>query len=126
MLLPAVGAANRVFGFTRVQNALAVTPERGGRQLTTENALYVVAIVELAARRGPFRANCLQRSMVTWWFLRRRGLTTSIRFGVRPTSLDQRPDFHAWLEHDGVVLNDDDDIGERFFPFDHFVDGTYS
>ena len=78
-------------------------------------------LVEAAARRGPWPANCLQRSTVLWWLLRRRGVETDLRIGVR-----RRPGstggesllFHAWVEHDGLVLNDAPDIRSRFATFD--------
>ena len=86
----------------------------------------MIRMIELAARRGVFRANCLHRSMVTWWMLRRRGVDTDIRFGVRPRP-GQRPDFHAWVECDGVVLNDDPSISDEFLPFDGpLVGGSWS
>nr|MDQ3012458.1 lasso peptide biosynthesis protein [Acidobacteriota bacterium] len=34
-------------------------------------AKQVTAIVELAARSGFFKANCLQRSLTLWWMLKR-------------------------------------------------------
>ena len=37
----------------------------------------------IAANRGPYRATCLRRSLLLLWLLRRRGITASIRFGVR-------------------------------------------
>lgn len=80
--------------------------------------------VEVAARRGPWPANCLQRSLVLWFLLRRRGLPAELRIGVRRT-----PDtgtggpllFHAWVEQDGVVLNDAPDMRERFATFDRAI-----
>lgn len=82
-------------------------------------------VVEVAAHRGPWRANCLQRSLTLWWFLRRRGLSGDLRIGVR-----RRPggppgartlDFHAWVEHEGAVLNDAPDVRERFATFDRAI-----
>lgn len=82
-------------------------------------------IVEVVARRGPWPANCLQRSVVLWWFLRRRGISSEIRIGVRrrpaTASGSQGLDFHAWVELDGVVLNDRSDIRGRFATFDRAI-----
>ena len=121
VLLPTVAVANRIFGFMRVQLLLAATthePRSDHGTLGVDEVATVVAMVEIAAHRGVFRANCLHRSMVTWWILRRRGVDTIIRFGVRPSAGGQRPDFHAWVERDGLVLNDHPKIADEFFPFD--------
>ena len=73
----------------------------------------VAAGVEAAAI--VWRANCLQRSMTLWWMLRRRGQAADLRIGVR--SEPERPAFHAWVEQNGVVLNDSPDVADRFAPF---------
>ncbi len=74
--------------------------------------------VQVAAAYGPWPANCLQRSVVLWWFLRRRDLESELRIGVRRDPETGALDFHAWLEHDGVVLNDRGDVRERYATFE--------
>ena len=84
-------------------------------------ARRIAWVVEVAARYGPWPANCLQRSVTLWWFLARRGIPSELRIGVR-----RRPgataggdlDFHAWIEHGGLVLNDVSDVRRRFATFD--------
>ena len=49
-------------------------------------------------------ANCLHRSIVLWWLLRRQGVACHIRFGVRKGGTALRA--HAWVEHRDTVLND--------------------
>jgi hypothetical protein len=81
--------------------------------------------VQVAAKRGLWPANCLQRSVVLWWFLARRGLASDLRIGVRrrpdAPSASRSMDFHAWVELDGVVLNDGPDVRERFATFDRAI-----
>lgn len=48
------------------------------------------------------RAYCLQRSTVTTWMLRRRGVAADLVIGVRPAPIDS----HAWVEVGGQVVND--------------------
>src|ERR671922_281433 len=48
------------------------------------------------------RAYCLQRSSVTTWMLRRRGLAAELVIGYRPVPVDS----HAWVEVRGQVVND--------------------
>jgi hypothetical protein len=47
-------------------------------------------------------AYCLQRSAVTTWLLRRRGVPATVVIGYRPVPIDS----HAWVEVDGKVVND--------------------
>jgi hypothetical protein len=60
--------------------------------------------------------NCLQRSVVLWRVLRRRELEAELRIGVRKEAAGGRQ-FHAWVEHDGEVLNDVPHVRERFTTF---------
>lgn len=48
------------------------------------------------------RVYCLQRSSVTTWMLRRRGIRAELVIGYRPVPVDS----HAWVEVDGRVVND--------------------
>ena len=82
------------------------------RALGVIEALRVARLVQLAADRGPVRANCLERSLVLWALLRRRGIDSDLRIGARKHG--ERLEGHAWVEWDGVVLNDADDAQERF------------
>jgi hypothetical protein len=89
-----------------------------------EPARRLAWVVEVAARRGPWPANCLQRSVVLWLMLRWQGLPGEVRIGVRrppPGAADRRPAFHAWVEQDGTVLNDAPDIRARFATFDRAI-----
>jgi acyl-CoA synthetase (NDP forming) len=58
--------------------------------------------VDLAA--GRLRATCLTRSLVLQRMLAARGITTDLRVGVRKGG--QGLEAHAWLECDGVPVND--------------------
>jgi hypothetical protein len=75
-------------------------------------------VVYAGSAYGPWPANCLQRSVVLWWFLRRRGLDGQLRIGVRRDPQLQKLTFHAWVEYDDVVLNDAIDVRERYVVFD--------
>lgn len=85
-----------------------------------ERALRVAELVDVASRQGPFRAPCLPRSLVLWGLLRKRGMDARLRIGVRrgPNGFDA----HAWVEHDGAVLNDRPDVAERYKPFGRSIE----
>ena len=72
-------------------------------------------MVQVAARHSPFHLLCLPRSLALWWLLRRQGIGSDLRIGVTPK--ESRLEAHAWVEFMGVALNDQDDVHERFAPF---------
>lgn len=82
-----------------------------------ERAERIAWCVQVAAAYGPWPANCLQRSVVLCWFLRRQGLTGDLRIGVRRIAPDTL-DFHAWVEHEGAVINDRRDVKQTYAAFD--------
>ncbi|MES2937369.1 MAG: lasso peptide biosynthesis B2 protein [Pseudomonadota bacterium] len=72
-------------------------------------------LVNLAARRGPFPASCLTRSLVLQWLLRRHGIAAQLRIGVR--RLQGPLDAHAWVEYGGVPVNDRADVANDYAVF---------
>jgi hypothetical protein len=83
--------------------------------LSLEQMTRLGALVNLAARHAPGPATCLTRSLLLRWLLRRRGVESDLRIGVK---LDQgRLDAHAWVEVVGVPINDSQDVGQRFAAF---------
>jgi len=90
-----------------------------------DEARRLAWVVDGTARRGPWKANCLQRSLVLWWFLLRRGVSSEIRIGVRrrpgAPSGSRQLDFHAWVECQGLVLNDRANVREVFATFDRAI-----
>lgn len=76
----------------------------------------VAALVDACARRSPIAVSCLTRSAVLAWLLRRRGIAARLRVGVR--ILDGRMEAHAWLEHEGVPLNDTVQAVKHFQTFE--------
>lgn len=76
-------------------------------------------IVDIAARRGPFRTPCLARALTLQWLMRRHGLATELRLGVRKVS--GQLDAHAWIELHGQPLMESADVHQRFAPFEPFA-----
>ena len=58
--------------------------------------------VAMAAAFYPGRAECLERSLVLYYVLRRQGVAVRYCHGVRPSLLTA----HAWIEYGGEVVND--------------------
>jgi hypothetical protein len=120
--LPLAALALRRYKLRRLQSILGRGPVHRAppaaaraRRVEAERLAWVV---QVAAAYGPWPANCLQRSLVLWWFLRRQGLSGDLLIGVRRNPATDALDFHAWVEHDGVVINDRRDVRSRYATFD--------
>ena len=61
-----------------------------------------------------FSADCLEESLALWWLLRRNGIDPDFRIGVR--TITGRFESHAWVEYQGMVLNDMDRISIIYTP----------
>lgn len=122
VVLPAVALALRMRGLRWVQARLRLgepTPGTGVGDVGL--ARRIAWCVYAGAAHGPWPANCLQRSVVTLWYLKRRQIEGQLRIGVR-RGTDGRLDFHAWVEHDGHVINDEPDVRRRYATFDRAVE----
>lgn len=126
VLLPIAAVVLRRWGLQSVQRRLADEANSATRQIGSDptaidEARRLAWVVDGVARRGPWKGNCLQRSLLLWWFLLRRGFASEIRIGVRRRPGTRDLDFHAWVECDGVVMNERADVRERFATFDRAI-----
>jgi hypothetical protein len=119
LALPLVVLGLRCFGLRRVQARLQQglsRPLRSDDQRTgLDQARATAHLVQVAARHGFFRPTCLAQSLVLWWLLRRQELAGELRIGVKPEP--DRLEAHAWVEFQGLALNDNEDVSQRFAPF---------
>jgi hypothetical protein len=126
-ILPMAELRLRTGGFKKAM-AWAASPDASESGLEPAGELGLARETAFAlavgANYGIWKPRCLTRSLALGWFLRRRGIPFDIRVGVPSGKgfLDsgEAPDFtaHAWVETQGVVLNDRDDIASEFSPFD--------
>jgi transglutaminase superfamily protein len=77
-------------------------------------ARQIARIVAMASRHTLTANTCLHRSLALWWVLGRRGLDSHLKMGARLN--DGRLDAHAWVEHSGVVINDDPEVTGGYTP----------
>jgi hypothetical protein len=91
-------------------------PGPGGRTSDPPAPLErLVWLVEASANHYVRPVSCLKRSIALRNLLARRGLAATITLGVGHDGCAPRP--HAWLEHEGRVLNDAPDVARRYAPF---------
>lgn len=114
LLLPLVASGLRLFGFRRVRAALGAGNVRAPRY-DLPASRDVARLVDGAAHWNPVPARCLARSLVLCYLLRRQNLAAELHIGVART--EGHIAFHAWVEHDGVALNDSQDVAARYASF---------
>ena len=121
LIVPAL----RVWGFRRVyaflqraapaQHSAPSTPAAEERP-AVEELKNLGRLVNAAANHSPIRTACLTRSLALWWLLRRRRIDCDLRIGV----CNEGGEFeaHAWVEYDGVAINDSPGSVGRFAAFE--------
>jgi len=113
MLLPLFWIGLRIFGLQRFQAWLNRSAVVGRPSPRREELAAMGALVNTA---GAYVAGtCLTRSLLLSWLLRRKGVRSELRIGVRLENGGLEA--HAWVEHEGRPINDTDDVAERFAAF---------
>ncbi len=114
--LPFVRAALRVLGFRRCHGGLRwLTPARirpAADPPVLDDVARLAQLVRAAAQHGMMNRNCLTESLAIWWLLRRRGLDSDIRIGVRKEGGGL--DAHAWVEWAGMSLDEHREVSRSF------------
>jgi hypothetical protein len=123
LVLPIVRLGLRVFSFRKFQVVLQHLAPRIGASRSSaaevERARLVARMLRALQTHGAVQATCLPESLALWWMLRRRRLPAELCLGARKDA--QVFEAHAWVELAGAVLNDTDDVHQRFAPFDRSV-----
>ena len=111
LLLPVVAALLRARGMERTRAWL----DRLGRRVRGDTSTLVPREIATLVGAAAFlvRARCLSRSLVLWHFLRDRNARAEVRLGVAKLE-DGSLCAHAWVEFDGLPLNDGPGVRERY------------
>jgi hypothetical protein len=119
-LLPFVSLGLRALGFARMHKALAFRTLNTPTHSTTMRDIEALSeALSLAAGQCPFPVSCLTRSLLLSWLLTRRQVANQLRIGVRMDGDVLQA--HAWVECEGVPVNDSRDVATRFAAFDETV-----
>lgn len=103
-------------GFERTWSCIRKHAQRIelAERVDADVVLRLERTVAMAAALYPGRAQCLERSLVLYWCLRRRGIAASYRMGVQTYPFLA----HAWIEYDGRPINDVPEHVRRFRPIE--------
>jgi hypothetical protein len=121
VLLALTNIGLRVLGFRRWKALLERNSERDCRRgaLPTTDAMMHAERIARAVRSAALRKrpspSCLQRSVVLWYLLRRRGLPADLCIGGRRGEAGFEA--HAWVEYAGLALNNGGDTHEGYARF---------
>jgi Transglutaminase-like superfamily len=120
LLFPLITLSLRLRGFRATERWLhsalgkpAVAP------LSADAASHIQMVSRMvlaAARHSFFAATCLERSLVLWWLLARRGIASQLRIGVRKTG--DKFEAHAWVEYDGAAIGEPEATHLHYAAFD--------
>ena len=123
VLLPAISVSLRLRGFLATQETLqklSAAPNAGKYLdqgvVSGERVKMAVRMVNAAARYGVGQPTCLEKSLMLWSLLRQQGTASSLRIGARKA--DGKLEAHAWVERDGVALNEPGDEHRHYATFD--------
>jgi hypothetical protein len=100
----------RFLGLARTLSILAPTNSAGGGWPRAASWLPT------AVRYCPGGSHCLGRSVALLALLRRGGVAAELRIGVR--KLEPDVEAHAWVEVNGVPVNDAQDVARRYNTFE--------
>jgi len=120
LLLPLVDFGLRTLGYRRLHGFLAVHPRNlpkyeGWEIDAIEASKNVSTLVTVASRYGLYHATCLRRSLLIWWLLRRKGIQTELRIGVK--KVDGQLVAHAWIKLGNEIITDSTDVERDFSAF---------
>ena len=121
VLIPWAAVYVRLFGVRKLERAAGENAESnagagqtGNEQLAKARA--AARMIEAASRNGIARGNCLSKSVALWWLLKRKDISAELRIGARKAGRELEA--HAWVELDGQILNDADDVRDSYAAFD--------
>jgi len=109
----------RFWGLPRFQARLQRSEMGGNATMKLPEIQALGDLVNIAARHTLGPRTCLTRSLLLGWLLRRHGVKSELRIGVRLTN--GVLDAHAWVECDGVPVNDQPNVGAEFASFGDLV-----
>jgi hypothetical protein len=124
-LLPWVSLRLKLQGFQATKNSL----RSSARNISTinssesaERAAMTARMVRAAARHALGNPSCLEESLVLLHLLSGQGIQARLRIGVKKNSA--KFEAHAWVEYEGLALNESQPLHDHYAPFEAEISGT--
>ena len=122
ILLPFTALGLRLFGLMNVYAGLGRLAGHPGQAPPADEVARVRRarrVIRYLGQNGPYRGNCLSRSLILWWLLRRQGIESDLRIGVQNEA--GRFQAHAWVEYQGRPLNASQQVHQRYVAFEQAI-----
>lgn len=115
--LPMMICAMRFVALRRVQRWIERPDQPFGNKKAAlrMNPRIITRITFAASKYGLVRGNCLSRSLILCYLLRREGYDARLRLGGRQEG--KSFEAHAWVELNGEPVDERDEIRSSFVPF---------
>lgn len=118
--LPVVALSLRWRGYRATQATLQKSISSGipelDPELATKHLTLTAHMVNAADRHGLVHPSCLAKSMALWWLLGRQGISSELRVGIQKEN--EKFQAHAWVERDGMALNEPEEHHHHYAAFD--------
>jgi hypothetical protein len=105
--------ALKTLGFRRTVRLVRWRAARIGARPARFTPVLAARAVAIAGAFFPGRAVCLEQSLALYLVLKRLGHEATLRIGVQPYPFLA----HAWVEHHGVPVLEDEETVARFVAF---------
>lgn len=118
-LLPLISLSLRACGFRKTQAFLQKFVSLHSHPADTSASItadLTARMVRAAVRNSLGHPTCLEESLALWCLLGRQGIGSDLRVGVR--KVGEKFEAHAWVERDGVALNEPEAKHQHFAAFD--------
>jgi hypothetical protein len=127
LLSTRIAISLRLRGFKRTKDALhAELPFASSQQFLPDRGVKdrvekTCRMVKASTHYGIVRSSCLVESLTLWSMLQEQSILTTLRIGVRRGS--QNFEAHAWVEYEGVALNQSEEPHQHYAAFDEAFSG---
>lgn len=127
LLLPVISLSLRTRGFRATHESLLrflarpqrVSPDSVRLLADVERTQRTARMVHAAVRHVWRSSTCLEKSLALWWLLGRQGIASELRIGAR--KVDAKFEAHAWVERQGIAVNEPQQLHRHYAPFDETV-----
>lgn len=110
-------------GFRHVHTLMSAPCDSSGSSPDPSNHLETIGrvctVVQLVCSYYPKSVMCLQRSGTIARMLKKRGVPAEVVIGIKKFPFQA----HAWIEIDGLVVNDHAQVGNKYLPIERFPAG---
>lgn len=118
ILLSMTRASLRLRGYNRTFAWLQkrLDPEARLASGSGELVQQTSRMVRAARRYSLAKFTCLEESLTLWYLLRKQGIATQLRIGVR--KMEGKFEAHAWVEYEGAALDQSGEVHQHYAAFD--------